>query len=121
MAHVLFIIKVRVDLILVCKPPGVKTFCDATQPHITTQCFGSLGGTVEVQLPTKTSHDHRYVLKKNKVHITDNTRYSFNSDTKIFMIMDINASDGGTYSMEVLDKYEAQVKNTKFYLSLQGE
>ncbi|CAL8333208.1 unnamed protein product [Gadus morhua 'NCC'] len=99
---------------------GVKTFCNATQPHITTQCFGSLGGTVEVQLPTKTSHDHRYVLKKNKVHITDNTRYSFNSDTKIFMIMDINASDGGTYSMEVLDKYEAQVKNTKFYLSLQG-
>ncbi|XP_059919666.1 uncharacterized protein LOC132466436 [Gadus macrocephalus] len=98
---------------------GVKTFCDATQPNIITQCFGSLGGTVEVQLP-KTSQDHRYVLKKNKVTITGNIRYSFNSDTKIFMIMDINASDGGTYSMEVLDKNEAQVKNTTFYLSLQG-
>ena len=43
--------------IVLCKPPGVKTFCDATQPHITTQCFGSLGGTVEVLLPTKTSQD----------------------------------------------------------------
>ncbi|CAL8333140.1 unnamed protein product [Gadus morhua 'NCC'] len=86
---------VAVLLLLIGVADGVKTFCDATQPHITTQCFGSLGGTVEVQLPTKTSHDHRYVLKKNKVHITDNTRYSFNSDTKIFMIMDINASDGG--------------------------
>ena len=121
MAHVLFIIKVRVDLILVCKPPGVKTFCDATQPHITTQCFGSLGGTVEVQLPTKTSHDHRYVLKKNKVHITDNTRYSFNSNTKIFMIMDINGLDGGTYSMEVRNMTGTRVANTNFYLSIQGE
>ncbi|XP_056456302.1 uncharacterized protein LOC130390395 isoform X2 [Gadus chalcogrammus] len=99
---------------------GVKTFCDATQPHIPTQCFGSLGGTVKVLLPAKTSQDDIYKLKKDNVTITDNTRYSFNSDTKTFMIMDINTSDGGTYSMEVLDKNEAQVKNTNFYLSNQG-
>ncbi|CAL8406885.1 unnamed protein product [Arctogadus glacialis] len=34
-------------LLLIGVTDGVKTFCDATQPHIPTQCFGSLGGTVE--------------------------------------------------------------------------
>ncbi|CAL8307741.1 unnamed protein product [Arctogadus glacialis] len=104
---------------------GVKTFCVATRSliliGITTQCSGSPGGTVEVLLPTITSQDHHYVLKKNKVHITDNTHYSFNSDTNIFMIMDINGLDGGTYSMEVQNKTGTRVKNaTFFFLTIQG-
>ncbi|CAL8333146.1 unnamed protein product [Gadus morhua 'NCC'] len=45
-------------LLLIGVADGVKTFCNATQPHITTQCFGSLGGTVEVQLPTHSPHEH---------------------------------------------------------------
>ena len=121
MAHVLFIIKVRVDLIVLCKPPGVKTFCDATQSLITTQCSGSLGGTVEVQLPIKTSQHHRYVLKKNKVTIPDNTRHSFSSDTKIFTITDINGSDMDTYFMEERNENGVPVANTSFYLSIHGE
>ena len=126
MAHVLFIIKVTVDLIVLCKPPGVKTFCNATQPHITTQCFGSLGGTVEVQLP-KTSQDHRYVLKKNKVvilsgrHQTANLRYSLNVNTGLFAIKDIDWSDYGTYSMELHDAAAREVANTKCNLTIQGE
>ncbi|CAL8307747.1 unnamed protein product [Arctogadus glacialis] len=32
-------------LLLIGVADGVETFCDATQPHITTQCSGSLGGT----------------------------------------------------------------------------
>ena len=71
---------------------------------------------MEVQLPI----DQRVgLLKKDNVQITD-TRSSFNSVTKIITIMDINGSDGGTYSMEVglLDK-----KGTEdaICLSIQGE
>ena len=126
MAHVLFIIKVRVDLILLCKPPGVKTFCNATQPHITTQCFGSLGGTVKVQLP-KTSQDDIYKLKKDNVVVlsksseTTNFRYSFNISTGIFAIKDIDWSDYGTYSMEVHDAAGREVATTKCNLTIQGE
>ncbi|CAL8333196.1 unnamed protein product [Gadus morhua 'NCC'] len=58
-------------LLLIGVADGVKTFCDATQPHITNQCFGSLGGTVEVLLPTKTSQDDIYRLKKNNYQIVE--------------------------------------------------
>ncbi|CAL8333152.1 unnamed protein product [Gadus morhua 'NCC'] len=71
-------------LLLIGVADGVKTFCNATRPHITTQCFGSLGGTVEVLLPTKIYQDDFYKLKKENVPIlsdrsqTTNIRYSFN-------------------------------------------
>ncbi|CAL8333134.1 unnamed protein product [Gadus morhua 'NCC'] len=81
--------------------PGVKTFCNATQPHITTQCFGSLGGTVEVLLPTRTSQDDTYRLMKINVKIVNNRsvttdgRYSFIASTGIFTIEDVNMKDTG--------------------------
>ncbi|CAL8236158.1 unnamed protein product [Arctogadus glacialis] len=104
---------------------GVETFCDATQPHITTQCSGSLGGTVEVQLPTKTSQNDTYKLKKDNYQIlscrsqTTNIRYSFNVSTGIFAIKDIDWSDYGEYSMEVHDAAGKQVAYTKCYLTIQ--
>ncbi|CAL8333170.1 unnamed protein product [Gadus morhua 'NCC'] len=105
---------------------GVKTFCNATQPHITTQCFGSLGGTVKVQLPAKTSQDDIYKLKKDNVVVlsksseTTNFRYSFNISTGIFAIKDIDWSDNGTYSMELHDAAGGEVANTKCNLTIQG-
>jgi uncharacterized protein YfaS (alpha-2-macroglobulin family) len=104
----------------------VKTFCDATQPHITTQCFGSLGGTVEVQLP-KTSQDDIYKLKKNNVLIlsdhrrTTNIRYSFNVSTGMFAIKEFNRTDKGTYSIEVHDQSGTEISKTQFHISIQGE
>ncbi|CAL8332727.1 unnamed protein product [Gadus morhua 'NCC'] len=59
-------------LLLIGVADGLKTFCDATEPNITTQCFGSLGGTVEVLLPTKTSQNDTYRLKKDNVPIVNN-------------------------------------------------
>ena len=112
--------------ILLCKPPGVETVCDATQPHITTQCFGSLGGTVEVQLP-KTSQDDIYKLKKNNVPIveyknqTNNLDYSFNVSTGIFTINDINRTEDGTYSFEAQNRNGFNSSNIQFNLSIQGE
>ena len=112
--------------ILLCKPPGVKTFCDATQPHITTQCFGSLGGTVEVQL-SKTSQDDIYKLKKNNVPIvkyksqTKNVDYSFNVSTGIFTMNDINRTEDDTYSIEAQNRNGIDSSNSQFNLSIQGE
>ncbi|XP_056456299.1 complement receptor type 1-like isoform X5 [Gadus chalcogrammus] len=102
---------------------GVKTFCDATQPHITTQCFGSLGGTVELLLP-KTSQDDIYKLKKNNVTVnnrseTTDRRYSFIVSTGIFTIKDVNMKDTGEYSMEVHDAAGMQVAYTKCYLTIE--
>ncbi|XP_056456057.1 uncharacterized protein LOC130390243 [Gadus chalcogrammus] len=111
-------------LLLIGVTDGVKTFCDATQPHITTQCFGSLGGTVEVLLP-KTSQDDAFRLKKNRVtilsgRIQTNIRYSFNVSTGIFTIKDIDRKDNGEYSMEVHNTTGNVVAFTKGYLTIQA-
>jgi hypothetical protein len=105
----------------------VKTFCDATQPHITTQCFGSLGGTVEVLLPTRTSQDDIYRLKKNNYQIveyksqTKKFDYSFNVSTGIFTINDINRTEDDTYSIEAQNRNGINLSNIQFHLSIQGE
>ncbi|XP_030223732.1 complement factor H-like isoform X2 [Gadus morhua] len=102
---------------------GVKTFCNATQPNITTQCFGSLGGIVEVLLP-KTSQNDTYRLKKDNIVIvnirseTTDWRYSFIASTGIFTIEDVSIKDAGEYSMEVHDADGKQVANTQFYLTI---
>ncbi|CAL8272648.1 unnamed protein product [Boreogadus saida] len=57
-------------LLLTGVADGVKTFCDATQPNITTQCSGSLGGTVEVQLPTRTSQGAGKQVAYTKCYLT---------------------------------------------------
>ncbi|CAL8272457.1 unnamed protein product [Boreogadus saida] len=103
-----------------------EEICDATQPNITTQCFGSLGGTVKVQLPALTSQDDKYTLKKNDALIlsdriqTTNIQYSFNVSTGIFAIKDIDWSDNGTYSMEVHDETGREVAYTKCNLTIQA-
>jgi hypothetical protein len=101
----------------------VKTFCDATQPHIRTQCFGSLGGTVEVLLPTHSPHEHSYTLKKNKVPIVEgeikitDPRYSFNVSTGVFTIEDLKKTDYDAYSLAAHNGVEIATK----LLSIQGE
>ncbi|CAL8263973.1 unnamed protein product [Lota lota] len=112
-------------VLLIGVTDGVKTFCNATQPHITTQCFGSLGGTVEVQLPALSSQNDVYELKKNNVliaklpvTITD-TRYSFNVSSGIFTIKDVKWSDIGTYSMEIHNSDGKLIETRMCILSVQ--
>ncbi|CAL8333158.1 unnamed protein product [Gadus morhua 'NCC'] len=109
-------------LLLMGVADGVKTFCNATQPHIPTQCFGSLGGTVEVQLPTHSPHEHSYTLKKNKVPIVEgeikitDPRYSFNVSTGVFTIEDLKKTDYEVYSIAAHNGVEIETK----LLSIQG-
>ncbi|XP_030223615.1 uncharacterized protein LOC115552047 [Gadus morhua] len=114
-------------LLLIGVTDGVKTFCNATQPHITTQCFGSLGGTVEVLLvlPTQSSQNDTFRLKNNNVTILSernqtNIRYSFNVSTGIFTIKDIDRTDNDEYSMEVHNASGNQVAFTKCYLTIEA-
>ncbi|XP_056456120.1 uncharacterized protein LOC130390285 [Gadus chalcogrammus] len=112
-------------LLLIGVADGVETFCDATQPHITTQCFGSLGGTVEVLLP-KTSQDDHYRLRKNDVPIlpdrspTTNIQYSFNVSTGMFAIKEFNRTDKGTYWIDVYDQNGKEISFNLFRLSIEG-
>ncbi|KAK0150651.1 hypothetical protein N1851_008244 [Merluccius polli] len=110
------------------KPQGVKIFCNATQPHITTECFGSPGGTVEVLLVTQLLQDWTsYTLKKNNTIVIEkgsrlnHNRYSFDVITGIFTIKDIDRTDDDTYSIEIFNDNGVQVVNTKFNVSIQGE
>ncbi|CAL8263972.1 unnamed protein product [Lota lota] len=113
-------------VLLIGVTDGVKTFCNATQPHITTQCFGSLGGTVEVQLPAQSSQDDTYELRKNNVLIAKtaliitDTRYSFIVSTGIFTIKDVKRSDNGTYSMVIHNVGGIEIANVTWFLSIQA-
>ena len=81
---------------------------------------------MEVQLP-KTSQDDIYKLKKNNVPIvkyksqTKNVDYSFNVNTGIFTINDINRTEDGTYSFETQNRNGFNSSNIQFNLSIQGE
>ncbi|XP_059919331.1 uncharacterized protein LOC132466252 isoform X2 [Gadus macrocephalus] len=109
-------------LLLIGVTDGVKTFCNATQPRITTPCFGSLGGTVVVLMTTRTSQNDTFRLKKNNATILSerNIRCSFNVSTGIFTIKDIDRTDNGTYSMEVHNTTGMQVAFTKCYLTIEA-
>ena len=82
---------------------------------------------MEVQLPTKTSQNYIYKLKKNNVPIvkykseTKNVDYSFNVNTGIFTINDINRTEDGTYSIEAHNRNGIDLSNIQFHLSIQGE
>ena len=105
----------------------MRTFCNATQPNIT-QCFGYLGGTVEVLLLINTSHVGSYKLKKNDIELISSIRgtnhsrrHSFNVSTGIFTITDIKEIDNGPYSLDVHDTEGKEKANIKCYLTIQGE
>ena len=82
---------------------------------------------MEVLLPTKTSQDDTYKLKKNDDPIlpdrrqTTNIRYSFNVSTGMFAIKEFNRTDKGTYSMEVHDQNGKEISFNQFRLSIEGE
>ena len=82
---------------------------------------------MEVLLPTQSSQDDTFRLKKDHVSILSeryqtNIRYSFNVSTGIFTIKDIDRKDNGEYSMEVYDREAGRlVASTKCYLTIQGE
>ncbi|XP_026048445.1 T-cell surface antigen CD2-like isoform X3 [Astatotilapia calliptera] len=91
--------------------PGVETHCDGRQDGA--QCYGALGGTVDIQLMDNTSEISRYKVLNNSLKILDvrknkiisNTiehRYLFPSNGT-FRINNLSRSDSGNYTLQTFD------------------
>ncbi|KAJ3587807.1 hypothetical protein NHX12_011403 [Muraenolepis orangiensis] len=104
--------RAAVLVFLVGVTDGVKVFCNATRAHgdvNVTQCFGPLGGAVEVQLVTPFLQGYKVTLKKNENFLfsRDSERtiqvenYSFDLSTGIFTVKDIKRTDDAEYYIEI--------------------
>ncbi|XP_063343395.1 peroxidasin homolog [Pelmatolapia mariae] len=91
---------------------GVETYCDGRQDGA--QCYGALGGTVDIQLMDSTSEIPRYQLLKNLLRIlyvrekrilsnTIEYRAVFFPSNGTFRINNLSRNDSGKYTLETFD------------------
>ncbi|XP_038555205.1 uncharacterized protein LOC119888618 isoform X1 [Micropterus salmoides] len=91
---------------------GVETYCDGRQDGA--QCYGTLGGTVVLQLMDNASEIFKYQLISNRTvilaggknQILSNlieNRSSFTPSDGTFRINTLSWTDGGEYSLEIFD------------------
>ncbi|XP_039453949.1 hepatocyte cell adhesion molecule-like [Oreochromis aureus] len=100
-------------LLLLCGVPrDVETHCDGRQDGV--QCYGALGGTVDIQLMDSTSEIPRYHLlkdsskildvKHNKsLHDTTENKFLFFPSNGKFRISSLNRKDHGNYTLQTFD------------------
>ncbi|CAI5652002.1 unnamed protein product [Oreochromis niloticus] len=92
--------------------PGVETHCDGRQDGA--QCYGPLGGTVDIQLIDSTSEMPRYQLSKNTLKILDvrknkgisNTigeRYTLFLSNGTFRVNNLSRNDSSKYSLQTFN------------------
>ncbi|CAI5652046.1 unnamed protein product [Oreochromis niloticus] len=88
---------------------GVETYCDGRQNG--TQCYGALGGTVNIQLMSQILEIPRYQLFRNSVKIRDvknnrvlrnvtEHRLLFVRSNVTFRINNLNKNDSGNYTLQ---------------------
>ncbi|XP_039473564.1 uncharacterized protein LOC120441968 [Oreochromis aureus] len=91
---------------------GVETYCDGRQDGA--QCYGALGGTVDIQLMDNTSEIPRYHLLKNSLKILDvrNSKLITNTishrsrifpSNETFRLSNLNRDDSGNYNLKTFD------------------
>ncbi|XP_026048321.1 uncharacterized protein LOC113036294 isoform X2 [Astatotilapia calliptera] len=89
---------------------GVETHCDGRQDGA--QCYGALGGTVDIQLMDSTSEIPRYGLFKNSLKILDVKNNNIISNTiehrslvflsnQTFRINNLSRNDSGEYTLKI--------------------
>ncbi|XP_039473614.1 uncharacterized protein LOC120441988 [Oreochromis aureus] len=99
-------------LVLLRVSHGVKTHCDGRQDGA--QCYGALGGTVDIQLMDSTSEIPRYQLLKNSLVVlfvrnnkvlsnTTERRSLFFSSNRTFRINNLSRNDSGKYTLQTFD------------------
>ena len=99
---------------LVFNFPGVETSCDGRQDGA--QCYGALGGTVVLRLMDSASEVFRYawsnetrlIMQGTKNMIVYNlleNRSSFTPSDGTFRINDLIGTDGGQYTLRLLDAF----------------
>ncbi|XP_076733437.1 uncharacterized protein LOC101487913 [Maylandia zebra] len=93
-------------------PCGVETYCDGRQDGA--QCYGALGGSVEIKLMDSTAKIPRYHLLKNSLKILDvrKKRILYNIIEHKFLLFPSNGTlrlnylsrtDSGNYSLKSFD------------------
>nr|XP_014268088.2 uncharacterized protein LOC106676291 [Maylandia zebra] len=106
---------------------GVETYCDGRQDGA--QCYGALGGTVDIQLMDSTSEIPRYQLFKNSSRIlnwinnkvTSNTmahRSSFFPSNRTFRINNLSRTDSGKYTLKIFgsDGASSSVRTLQLFI-----
>ncbi|XP_045887128.1 uncharacterized protein LOC123958014 isoform X1 [Micropterus dolomieu] len=112
-------------LLRVCH--GVKT-CDGRQDGA--QCYGTLGGTVVLQLMDSASEIFKYQLisnrtviltgRKNQIlsNLTEN-KFSFTPSDGTFRINNLSWTDGGEYTLEIFDSNGKRLELRTLHLIIQ--
>ncbi|CAI5652000.1 hemicentin-1-like [Oreochromis niloticus] len=91
---------------------GVGTYCDGRQDGA--QCYGALGGSVEIKLMDSTSKIPRYHLLKNSLKILDvrkkkilsniiEHKFLFFPSNGTFRLNYLSRTDSGNYSLKTFD------------------
>ncbi|XP_055368434.1 T-cell surface antigen CD2-like isoform X2 [Betta splendens] len=107
---------------------GVETYCDGRQNEA--QCYGALGGTVDVQLMDRASDVHKYQWIKDQRTILDgrkdqiltnltDQRYFFTPSNGTFRINNLSRNDSGEYQLELYDS-EGKNKKRTLHLTIQA-
>ncbi|XP_030595628.1 uncharacterized protein LOC115787185 [Archocentrus centrarchus] len=109
---------------------GVEIHCDGRQDGA--HCYGSLGGTADIQLTGSTSEITRYQLTKNslKILLVRNNelisniiehRSLFIPNNGTFRINNLSRNDGGNYTLENFDSDGRRSGMQILQLFIQGD
>uniref|UniRef100_A0A3Q2WL67 Immunoglobulin V-set domain-containing protein n=1 Tax=Haplochromis burtoni TaxID=8153 RepID=A0A3Q2WL67_HAPBU len=98
-------------LLMIYLQVSVETYCDGRRDGA--QCYGALGGTVDIQLMDNTSEINRYQLLKSSLKILDVRKNTVISNTirerahfpsnGTFRINKLNRTDSGNYTLQTFD------------------
>ncbi|XP_039871561.1 uncharacterized protein LOC120723850 [Simochromis diagramma] len=94
------------------KVEGLETCCDIKQHGA--QCYGSLGGNVDIQLMDNTSKTSKYQLIKNSLKIlnvrnnkvlpnAEGQRFVFSPSNGTYRIPNMSRNDSGNYTLQTFD------------------
>ncbi|CAI5652016.1 unnamed protein product [Oreochromis niloticus] len=111
------------------KVEGVETYCDGRQDGA--QCYGALGGSVEIKLMDNTSKIPRYHLLKNSLKILDvKDNIALPNITEYrsvifpcngtFRLSDLSRNDSGNYTLQTFDSDGRSTGERTFQLFIQA-
>ncbi|XP_053284196.1 hepatocyte cell adhesion molecule isoform X9 [Pleuronectes platessa] len=115
-------------LMLLSVSHGVETTCDVRQKN-GSQCYGALGGAVDLQLMDRTPE--RFEIHKNatKILLWKNNRfdlnmnpdkYSFTPNDGMLRISNLNRSDTDEYKLQIRNSDGALLEDRTLRLSIQA-
>ncbi|KAM4732913.1 uncharacterized protein FYW61_008533 [Anableps anableps] len=108
---------------------GAERSCDGRQNG--TQCYGALGGAVDLQLVDNVSEIFKIHWTKNNsvilswrnnsiVSTTDKSRFLFSPSNGTVQINDLKRTDSGEYELEIFDKNGASKEQRTLQLIVQA-